>query len=75
MTPKYNVKEIALYLAKEENIPLVLGSATPDISTYYKLEKQNAVITLTERANSAELPKIEIIDMKQELAMRKQINA
>lgn len=75
MTPKYNAKEIALYLAKEQSIPLVLGSATPDISTYYKLEKENGIITLTERANNAALPKIEIIDMKQELAMRKQINA
>lgn len=75
MTPKYNAKEIALYLAKKQSIPLVLGSATPDISTYHKLEKENGIITLTERANNAELPKIEIIDMKQELAMRKQINA
>ncbi len=41
MTPKYNAKEIALYLAKSSNIPLVLGSATPDIGTYYKLEKEN----------------------------------
>lgn len=75
MSPKYNAKEIALYLAKEQNIPLVLGSATPDISTYYKLEKQETIITLAERANNAELPKVEIIDMKQELAIRKQINA
>ena len=31
MTPKYNAKELARYMAKEKNIPLVLGSATPDI--------------------------------------------
>ncbi len=41
MTPKYNAKEIALYLAKQAKIPLVLGSATPDITTYYRLEKEN----------------------------------
>lgn len=40
MTPKYNAKEIAMYLAKKNSIPLVLGSATPDIGTYYRLEKQ-----------------------------------
>ena len=31
-TPKYNAKEVATYIAKQNNIcPLVLGSATPDI--------------------------------------------
>ena len=29
-TPRYHTKEIARYLAKEANIPFVLGSATPD---------------------------------------------
>lgn len=69
MTPKYNAKELARYMAKEKNIPLVLGSATPDIGTYNRLEKENTILTLTERANSAVLPKVEIIDMKQELAI------
>ena len=70
MTPKYNAKEIALYLAKQKNIPLVLGSATPDIGTYFKLEKEGNVLTLKSRANNSSLPKVEIIDMKQELAVR-----
>ncbi|MCI8519228.1 MAG: primosomal protein N' [Clostridia bacterium] len=69
MTPKYNAKELALYLAKQKNIPLVLGSATPDLGTYYRLEKENGVLTLKNRANEAELPKVEVIDMKQELAV------
>lgn len=69
MTPKYNAKEIALYLAKKKNIPLVLGSATPDIGTYYKIEQEGNILTLAERANNSSLPKIEIIDMKQELAI------
>ena len=71
MTPKYNAKEIALYLAKQKNIPLVLGSATPDIGTYYLLEKEGNVLTLKSRANNSLLPKVEIIDMKKELAIRK----
>ena len=69
MTPKYNAKEIALYLAKQRNIPLVLGSATPDISTYYRLEKERNVLTLNNRANNSSLPNVEVIDMKQELAL------
>ena len=69
MTPKYNAKEIALYLAKQSKIPLVLGSATPSIDSYYKIKKENNIITLEKRANNSELPKVEIVDMKKELAM------
>ena len=69
MTPRYNAKEIALYLAKTKNIPLVLGSATPNIETYYRAEKQENLITLSKRANNASLPEVTVIDMKKELAM------
>ena len=68
-TPKYNAIEIANKIAKEEKIPLVLGSATPDISTYYKSQEGKITrLELTKRANNSNLPKIEIIDLKQELA-------
>ena len=69
MTPKYNAKEIALYLAKQNNIPLVLGSATPSISSYYEIQKTDGLITLNKRANNSSLPNVEIVDMKKELAM------
>ena len=68
-TPKYNAKEIAKKLAKENNIPLLLGSATPDLQTYYKAtEKRINLLELTKRANNSSLPLVEIIDLKQELA-------
>ena len=63
--PRYNAKEVAKYRAKEEKIPLVFGSATPDICTYYKTKN---VLNLTKRANDSKLPKVEIIDLKRELA-------
>lgn len=69
MTPKYNAKEISIYLAKQNKIPLVLGSATPEISTYYRLEKQEGIVTLKERAGNSSLPTVRVIDMKQELAI------
>ena len=69
MTPKYNAKEIAKKIAKEEKIPLVLGSATPDINTYYKAKKNEiTLLKLTKRANDSKLPKVKVIDLKQELA-------
>ena len=68
--PKYDAKQVATYMAKQNNCPLLLGSATPDINTYYKANelKEIELLKLTKRANNSELPKVEIIDLKQELA-------
>ena len=73
--PRYHAKEIAKILAKENQAPLVLGSATPDMTTFYNATNEDAfgntkikLLTLTKRANQSSLPKVEIIDLKQELA-------
>ena len=57
MTPRYNAKEIAKYIAKNSNCPLVLGSATPDITSFYQAEiGEINLYKLTERANNSKLP-------------------
>ncbi len=68
--PRYDAKEVAKYICIQNNCPLILGSATPDISTYYNaIEKQEIeLLKLTKRANNSNLPKVEIVDLKQELA-------
>lgn len=69
MTPKYEAKEVARFMCREANVPLVLGSATPDIDTYYKAQNEEIMmLELKKRANKAELPEIEIIDLREELA-------
>ena len=72
MTPRYSAKDIALYLAKKNGIPLVLGSATPDINTFYKAKNEKAtLLTLKNRANNSNLPTVSIVDLRQELLKRK----
>ena len=67
--PKYDAKEIAKKIAKENNCPLVLGSATPDIVTYYKASSEKiTMLELMKRANNSKLPEVEIVDLKMELA-------
>ena len=67
--PKYDTKEIAKKIAKESNCPLVLGSATPDLVTYYKAQEGKIeLLELTKRANNSKLPQVEIVDLKMELA-------
>ena len=68
-TPQYDALEIARKIADEENIKLVLGSATPDTRTYKNaLEGKITLIELTKRANNARLPEVEIVDLRDELA-------
>lgn len=68
--PKYDAKEVAKYLAKENKCPLILGSATPDINTYYNATTRNNIelLKLTKRANESSLPEVSVVDLKQELA-------
>ncbi len=69
MSPRYSAKEIANFMAKQNNIPLVLGSATPSINTFAKAKRGKIeLITLTKRANKSSLPDVNIVDLRQELA-------
>ena len=69
-SPKYSALEIAEFKQAIEGCKIVLGSATPSIETYFKSEhtKKYSLITLNDRADGAALPKIEIADMRKELA-------
>lgn len=69
MTPRYHTREVARYIAQKEEIPLVLGSATPSLETYKRAEEGDiGLLTLHKRANQQSLPEVEIIDLRQELA-------
>ena len=69
-TPRYNAKDLAKYIAEKNNCPLVLGSATPEISTMAKAKENDiALYTLKSRANQANLPEVEIVDLRNELAI------
>ena len=69
-TPRYQTKDIARYLCKTANAVLVLGSATPDITTFYQAQTGKIkLLSLTKRANASNLPSVEIVDLREELAM------
>ena len=67
-TPRYNTSYVAKCICTHEKIPLVVGSATPSIDTYYKAcNKKIELLKLTKRANESNLPEISVVDMKEEL--------
>lgn len=64
-TPKYSTKEVASYICKENNATLILGSATPEISSFYKAQAGIMdIVTMENRPGTAVMPKIEIVNMK-----------
>ncbi|MGM9569568.1 MAG: primosomal protein N', partial [Phascolarctobacterium sp.] len=66
--PNYHAREVALARCRHTGAPLVLGSATPDIVTYYKaLKGEYTHLRLTQRPNGSQLPAVHLVDMRQEL--------
>lgn len=67
-TPYYHARDVAEEMCKITNSVLILGSATPDICTYYRARTgEIKTIRLTKRANDSVLPTVKIVDMTQEL--------
>ena len=69
-TPRYDAREVATVMAKKFDIPLVLGSATPDIRSYYKAinTEEIKLLKLENRISSSGMPEVKIVDMRKELA-------
>ncbi len=65
-SPRYNAKTIAEKLSKMYNASLILGSATPDIPTYYRAVNSNNLIELKNRYNNVPLARVSIVDMREE---------
>ncbi len=67
-SPRYHARDIAEFIAKKHNCPLILGSATPSVESYYKAKNgQYSLIELGERFNKKPLPEVYIADMRKEL--------
>ena len=55
---RYNARDIAFYICKQKKIPLLLGSATPSIETYFKYLNNNISILNLPKRNLAKPSKI-----------------
>jgi len=63
--PRYNARDCAIIRASIEQCPVVLGTATPSIESYYNaLDGKYELLKIDERADNAVLPIIEIVDMR-----------
>lgn len=68
-TPKYHAREVALKLGEIARATVVMGSATPSLESYYRIQNgEIKVFKLTKRLTGGTLPDVHIVDMKEELA-------
>lgn len=66
--PKYHAREVAAELSRITNAPLVLGSATPSIDSYYRaMNNEYKLFTLQRRLTGQNLPEVYVEDMREEL--------
>jgi len=70
-SPRYHTRDVALKLAELIGAVVILGSATPDIESFYKAQMGvYHLVQLKERITPrgySPLPKVNIVDMKEEL--------
>lgn len=63
--PRYDAKVVAQKLSEFHNCPLILGSATPDISVYYRAINSGNLFELKKRYNDAKVPPVTVINMQE----------
>jgi primosomal protein N' (replication factor Y) len=70
-SPHYHTRDVAIRLAELAGAVVLLGSATPDVETYYRVQNgEYQLITLPERVvptAGSPLPRVEVVDMREEL--------
>ena len=67
--PRYSAHEVARQRAAENGALLLLASATPSTESYYAAQHgRTQLVRLTKRYGGNALPKVQIVDMRAELA-------
>ena len=65
--PRYHARSVAVMLASRFGGKVLLGTATPSIESYYNAQcGKYGLVLLTERYSQVQLPRIEVVDLKDE---------
>lgn len=71
--PRYHAREVAQQRAKQKNIPLILGTATPSLESWHKVETgEYKLIAMPKRVNNRPLPLVDVVDMRNQFVSRQQ---
>ncbi|CRX38481.1 replication restart helicase PriA [Estrella lausannensis] len=65
--PCYHARDVAVLRGSFEKVPVILGSATPSLESYYNASLgKYSLSTLSVRAGKSSLPEVTVIDMRKE---------
>jgi primosomal protein N' (replication factor Y) len=63
--PRYHARDVAEWIAREEKVPLVLGSATPALETFARcLKGEWTMCRLADRVGGSQLPAVITVDLR-----------
>ena len=63
---RYNARDLALLRGMQQNATVILGSATPAVSSYHSaLKGKFKLLEMDKRVEERELPSVEIVDLKE----------
>lgn len=66
--PRYHARDTAVYLSQLHQAPVLLGTATPSIESWYNATTgKYALVEMPERFGGMEMPEIDTIDLKTQL--------
>lgn len=67
--PRYHARDAAIYYAGLFKARVLLGSATPSLESYFNAQQgKYGLVELKERFGGIEMPAIEIVDIRKEMA-------
>jgi primosomal protein N' (replication factor Y) len=70
--PRYHARDVALERCKAENVPLVLGSATPSLESWHRARQGNfQLISMPRRVFDRPMPGVATIDLRTEFRDRR----
>jgi primosomal protein N' (replication factor Y) len=66
-TPRYHARDVAVMRARLENIPILMGSATPSLESWHNAQRgQYTLLSLPSRVLDRPLPQVALIDLRHE---------
>ena len=71
-SPRYHARDTAVVLAHQHKAKILLGSATPSLESYFNTQNgKYGLVALNRRFGNVQLPKIELIDIKEKHRKKK----
>jgi primosomal protein N' (replication factor Y) len=75
-TPRYHARDVAVMRARIEDVPILLGSATPSLESWHNAQRgQYALLTLPQRVLDFPMPPVGLIDLRHQGPQRGRASA